>query len=534
MVLHLSDMSGVISTRSIVINEDSGSLDQFIDVIITSATHDQTIKYDSTNWVNTTVTLQELGDTDITSISHNDVLIWNSTTSKWENGKLSSLLITLSEVVNGIVSIQLSVFIGEQGDPARSVCVAFTDTPENGATLAIASCGDNNVVYKKEPSDINFSYYRTMNRGEIYHDSLPAGTVFSSAKGIAGCTSPFPTPFGVSCLADTYFRFFALRQDVYVYATSAGRDSLVTVFASDETTIVGGPTFINAYGSTTFMLSPLLEYVVTSTTDIFCGTGSSNGAGIANARTDVRLIPPMRCEVIVHNRLNRVTAQFTDTDITWYRQDMDIGSLTANAGTPLQIGTVARAGTVNRFANHGWLILRSNKPMSSFTGADGAGSNAVAGWPIEFLAQMFPIYSVIGTSADFHQAGINIASPYEGEARIYDNTGTLIFTFPYTRGTSPPVTPNDQLFPAAGQSNPATDGYAALTGGWIETTTPAVCVINFIGAATGDFGQSDNGDETLIPGTSPDEFKAQIRKDPDGFLRRRDIDVAGNETWNLC
>lgn len=90
------------------------------------------------------------------------------------------------------------------------------------------------------------------------------------------------------------------------------------------------------------------------------------------------------------------------------------------------------------------------------------------------------------------------------------------------------------MFPAAGQSNPGTDGYATLSGGWVETTTPAMVVINFIGTPTGIFGFSDGGDENNIPGTTPDELRAQIRKDPDGFLRRRDLDSAGNEVWNIC
>lgn len=528
-------MSGTLSTRLVVINEESGFLDQFTDVVITTASHDQTIKYESgsTNWVNSSITLDDLADLDLTSVAQNDILIWNTSSSRWENGKLSSLLSTLGEVVNGIVSIKLSVFIGERGDSAQSLCVTFTDDVESGFTLAMASCGDNNAVYKKEPTDLSFSFLRTMNRGEIHQDSFPAGTVFRSDKGLTGCSSPFPMPFGVSCFAATYFRFYALRFDVYVYATSAGRDSLVTLYASDETTIVDGPNFVSAYGSTTLACNANTEFVVVSTTEIFCGTGTDNTNNVSTLReTDLRLIPPMRTELIVHNRVNRVTAQETGTSVTWYKQDLTQGTVTVNAGTPFRIGNNANAGTDSDFANQGWLILRSDAPISSFCGADSNGGNGTEAWPMEFLAQMFPIYSTIGTNTDFGQAGINIASPYEGEARIYDSSGTLVFTFPYTRGTTPPATPDDQLYPAAGQSNPGTDGFPALTGGWIETTTPSVCVINFIGAS--GFGDSDNGDETCIPGTSPSEFKAVIRKDPNGFFRRRDIDVSGNEVWTIC
>lgn len=526
-------MSGTLSTRLVVINDESSFLDQFDDVIITTASHDQTIKYDSMNWVNSSITLSNIDDMNIVAESHNDILIWNSTLDQWENGKLSSLLSSLFEIVTGIVTIQISVFLGERGDAARSTCVAFTDNLESGNTLAMASCGDNNAVYKRAPTDTKFTFLTTLNRGERYLDNFPAGTVFQSDKGIAGCTDPFPTPFGVSCLADTYFRFFAFRQNVLVYATSAGRDSLVTLFASDETTVVDGPHFISSYGSVILECNANDEFVVTSTTDIFCGTGTYN-TNILNAVTDTRLIPPLRTELIAHNRGNRVTARFPDTTVTWYRQNMETDSVTVNGGTPFVLGNNANAGTDPDVGNQGWLILRSDKPISSFAGADGAGGNAIEAWPIEFLAQMFPIYSYIDTTLEFDRAGINVCSPYEGEARIYDSNRTLVFTFPYTRGTSPPLTTEDQLFPAAGQSNPGTDGYATLSGGWVETTTPAMVVINFIGTPTGIFGFSDGGDETNIPGTTPDELRAQIRKDPDGFLRRRDLDSAGNEVWNIC
>lgn len=525
-------MSGTLSTRLVVINENSGFLNQLTDVVITTASHDRTIKYNSTDWVESDVTLDTLADMNLNSVVHNDVLIWNSTLDQWENGKLSSLLSTLEAVVSGITAIRLSVYIGsELGDSARSLSVAFTDQTENGQSLTLASCGDNNSIYKKDPDEINFTFLTTLNLGEVYTNNLPAGTVFSSDHGIAGASDPFPMPFGVSVLSDTYFRFFAFRLNVVVYATSAGRDSSVTLLSGDETTVIDGPKFIPAYGSTTLECNANTEFVIVSTTGIFCGTGTYN-TNAANPNIDVRLIPPLRTELITHNRNNRVTAQFADTEVTWYRQNMDQDSVTVQGGTPFQIGTGARAGTDPNFDPQGWIILRSNKPISSFTGADRIGSNATPAWPIEFLAQLFPIFSTVdGTSADFARSGINIASPYEGTARIYDESRNLVHSFDYVRGTSPPVTLDDQLFPAAGQSNPSTDGYAQLEGGWIETTTPSFVVINFNNSSV---FTSDNGDETTIPGTTPDRIKAVIRRDPDGFLRRRDLDATGNETWTIC
>lgn len=214
-------MSGTVSTRLVQINEASGFINQLLDVVITTASHDQTIKYDSTNWVNTTVALSDLGDMNLSSVSHNDVLIWNSVSNAWENGKLTSLLTTLEAVVNGIVSIKLSVYIGEElGDSAKALAVAFTDDVESGYTMAIGSCADHNAIYKKEPTDTGFSFLATLNKGQRLDLTLPAGTVFKS-DGIAGFSCPFPMPFGISNLSSNYFRFYALRNDNVVHVTSA-------------------------------------------------------------------------------------------------------------------------------------------------------------------------------------------------------------------------------------------------------------------------------------------------------------------------
>ena len=69
-------MSGRVSSRLVVVNEDSMVLDQFKDVIITSPGHDQTIKYDSASFVNLTMSLSDLTDMNLSSLSHDDVLIW--------------------------------------------------------------------------------------------------------------------------------------------------------------------------------------------------------------------------------------------------------------------------------------------------------------------------------------------------------------------------------------------------------------------------------------------------------------------------
>ena len=525
-------MTGTVSARFLSITEKSGTLDQFSDVIIAPSSHNQSVKYDSINWVNSSITVEQLSDMTLNSTSHNDVLVWNGTTNTWENGKLTSLLSQLEKVVNGIVSIKLSVFIGEEGDSSKALAVAFTDiVPNSGFTMALGSCGDNNAIFKKSPSESSFSFLATLNKGHILNLSLEAGTVFRSDKGISGFSTPFPMPFGISNFSDVYFRFYAMRNSNVVHATSAGRDSLVTLYASDETTIVDGPNFINAYGSTVLTCNANTEFVVKATTDIFCGTKGDRGRGATsdNNYIDMRLVPPMSTEIIVHSRNNQVSAQFSNTSVVYYRRIMITGSFTVQAGTPLNISGFT--GGQADYNPNGWIILRSDKPITSFSGADSAGWMATSGWPLTALAQLFPIISTIGTSTDPGWASISLASPYEGSAGVYDESGTLLATFTITRGTSPPATVADQLFPATGRFNPGTSLGASLTSGYVECTVPCVCIMNFDGSSV---FTSDAGDEVAIPGSTPDEIRAQIRKDTDGFLRRRSIDTSGNETWVIC
>lgn len=524
-------MTGTVTTRLLSINDKSGFLDNFSDVIITPASHNQLVKYDSTNWVNSSITLDELSDMTLNSISHNDVLIWNDTLNTWENGKLSSLLTQLESVVNGVVAIKLSVFIGEEGNSSKALSVAFTDFEEGGFTMSIGSCGDNNAIYKKGPSEVDFSFLATLNKGQNLGLTLEAGTVFRSDKGISGFSGPFPMPFGISNFSDTYFRFYALRNDNVVHATSAGRDSLVTLYASDETTIVDGPNFINAYGSTTLNCNANTEFVVVATTDIFCGTKGDRGLDetTTNNFIDMRLIPPMSTELIVHSRNNRLSARFADTLVTYHRRNMTTGNFTVQSGTPLAIG--GSTGNQTDYNPDGWLILRANAPITGFSGADASGWESTPVWPLTALAQLFPILSNIGGATTGRSASITLASPYEGTARVYDTSHVLLDTFTITRGTSPPATIDDQLYPASGQWIPESAIGNDVSDGYVECDVPCVCICNF--NASSIFTR-DAGDEMAIPGSTPEDIRAHIRKDSDGFLRRRDIDNTGNETWVVC
>ena len=226
--------------------------------------------------------------------------------------------------------------------------------------------------------------------------------------------------------------------------------------------------------------------------------------------------------------------------VRWYRRNGETGSVTVQGGTPRGIytGTINEdvgatnnnAGSDREYIPSGWLILKSDKPISCFSGADGAGSNSTPGWPINQLSQLFPNPATVSDRERLDQSSVSICSPYEGTATVYGSDGVIITTFEITRAV-PVSSTNDQLFPAAGQWNPFQTGTTDWTGGWVQTNVPSVAVFNFM---DNPIHTLDNGDETLIPGVTPDEIKAEIIQDASGIYRRRDIDASGIETWNIC
>lgn len=63
----------------------ANALDDLTDVALTTPAADQVLKYDGTNWINSTVSLEELDDVDIaTPITNGFVLTWDSVDAKWK------------------------------------------------------------------------------------------------------------------------------------------------------------------------------------------------------------------------------------------------------------------------------------------------------------------------------------------------------------------------------------------------------------------------------------------------------------------
>ena len=546
-------MSGTLNIGFFEINTDSIGLNQMEDVFITSETHNDLIRFNDNatdptytdGFVNKSgIQISEVDDINVSStpphnslFSYNDNSVISSIVDGWIEKSINDILGDFQITVDGLVNIQLSIRLGRQGNPALSDMVAFTDVIENTFTMGISSCGDNNIIYKRELSDTDFVYQGVLSKGEILNLSYPAGTIFRSTKGITGFSSTFPTPMGISSMSSKIFRFFAFRHACFVTAASSGLECTVTLFGSNGSTVIDGPTTIPPYGSTTLACNSNTEFIVSSTNEIYCSTyadHTTNGLTI-----DQRILPPMTNELIVWNRQCRITAQELNTTVTWYRRNGETNSFTINAGSPVGIhtgnitGGVApiNAGNTTDYGQDGCLILKSDKPISGFSGADSNGWEATPAWPLDQTSQLFANPATLNNSSDGGVSSVTIGSQYEGSGSVYDSTGSLVGTFFITRSISPATTPDEQIYPAAGQWQPVDGGLNNWTGGWVQTNVPSICIMNFSGSS---IWSSDAGDEMLIPGITPDEIRAEIVKDAGGLFRRRDISATGVETWNIC
>jgi len=545
-------MTSTASCTEIVVTTDSINLDHLIDVTIATETHEEYISFNDNatdgafpdGWVPKTHEFLDMTNVNASVAPlHNALLVWNEVaqdatySANWVDKPITDLLQGLVVTVDGLVAITNSKKIGRSGNPGLTDMVAFTATLINGVTMGIGSSGNNNAIYKREPTDDDFVYLTTMSLGEVQNFDLPAGTVFRTTKGIMGFSSPFPLPFGLSSMSDTYFRFFAFRLTSDVYITSAGLESIVTLYASDGVTITDGPTTLAPFGSTVFNCGTGVvgEFIIEASTDVYCGVMTTD-------ERDQRIVTPMALEMIVWNRFCRVTAQEIGTTVTWYRRGTtsgDTGTFTVNAGTPVSIytGTInestgsANAGHTTDYGLDGCLILRADKPINCFSGEDSQGWEATPGWPLDQLAQLFPNPATIDDNADAGRSSITVGSPYEGTMFVYDSTQTLVTSVAISR-VAAIVTVDDQLYPAAGQWTPLSSGLTDFTGGYVITNVPCVCIMNFNGSP-GPW-ESDSGNEMVIVGTTPDDIRAVIREDADGFNRRRDVDNLGVETWNIC
>lgn len=525
--------SGILNTGRFVITEESFALDDLVDVDADAPSNNDVVMYKdnaiepafTTGWHATPVTSDALAGFSTANAVQNDLLAYNDNAidptydTSWVSKNVSSIFTDLESTVNSIVGINTAKIRAEAGDPAKTDMVMFSATPSgSGPTVSIGSNGPNNIISKKEPSDAAFSFVQTMDAGEVANLTYPIGTILRSSKGTYGFSGPLPTPLGPQSFALTQSQFY-VSGTATLTAVSMGTEVTVTLFAANQSTILSGPTIVAAYQTSSFSCPSTGEYFVSSSGPI-C-------ASVNEAGSNIRNLVPMSTELITFNTGCLVSALEATTSVTWYRRNGTTGTISVSPGTAVALG----AGNTTALGNNGCVLVKADKPVSTWTTTDSIGTQALSGFPVSQLAQKFCNPSFIDSTANYAQSGVSISSPYEGTATVYDNTGTVLDTFDYSR-TNPVVTAADQEYPAAGRWRPEeVSPTTTWDGGYIETTTPAICIMNFSGDTV---VWNTNGEEIHILGTTPEEIKADIKKDGNGIWRRRDVSNTGVVTWNIC
>ena len=523
--------SGTLRLGRFIVTDESFSLNELVDVTAETPSSGETIVYKdnavdagfTTGWHATPLTTNDLSDAQTTTVIQNDLLSYNVNATDptfgdgWFPKNVGSIFSDLDATVNSIVGLNTAKLQAESGNPAKTDMVLMTAVAgPGGITCSIGSNGSNNIVSKKEPSEGSFTFVQVLGRGERVDLMYPAGTVLRSTKGIYGFSGPYPNGLGPQSFALAQIQFY-VSDAATLNLVSLGTEVTLSLLSADRSTTLSGPTIVAAYQTATVALPATGEYFLSSSGPV-C-------ASVNEGDTGLRVLVPMTTDLMSWNTFSVVSALEPGTTVTYYRRNGTTGTVSVSPGTAVDLG----AGADTQLSPNGCVRVTSDKPISLYTGSDGTGSQCTSGCPVSQTSQLFSNPSRIGTSNTYSLDGIAVASLYEGTATVYSSAGVVIDTFDYVRSIAV-TTAADQIYPAAGRWKPSDATTAtAWDGGWIETSTPAIAIFNSNGSTWGGGGK-----EYMVLGTSPDEIKADIKRDGNGISRRRDIDNAGGVAWAVC
>lgn len=420
-------------------------------------------------------------------------------------GKLEYLEGSLKNIVNEI-ELSLNAKLGNSGDLTNSDSIMMSSTTSGSGTsnLSIASGLDHNAIFKKESTDEDFVYVGTLSKGQISNLTYTTGTIIRSSRGVYGISGPFPTPLCPKGLAFKTSRLSTLVASTTVIVAATDIRCHVTLFESDGVTVADGPITLEDNGVGTLACNGTGEFVVSSTANI---VGVVNGNG-----SELRILAPMATRLICWNNGNKVSSMIGTASVEWHRRNGTTGTVSVPSGTPTDLG----AGTSNAFSETGCVILRSDVPISCHTTSDGDANQSIPGVPFDMLAHNFPNPGYLDNTDSF----VAIGSPFVGSAKVYNSSGTIVATFQLTRNGGTATSYADQQYPATGKWSPADDGLTSLEGGFIKTTVPSMCIMNFKGSSV---WTGEDGKECLILGNTPLQCKA--------LFVENDSDMLYHRTW---
>jgi len=536
-------MMGTVNVGKLVVTVDSFQLDQLIDVDALAPDHNAALMYNDNatdagftdGWHAKPLLVENMGNVNSDTVpTHNEILVYNDFATDaaypdgWVNKDITAVFTNLEAIVQSISNVKNSTIVANSGNISKTDQIMLSETvaATGVVNVSISSCGDNNGIYKKEIVDTDFVFIQNLDLGQIVNLTYTTGTVFRSDKGISGFSGPFAVPLCPASFSIKEARFYCTETSGIVPVVSMGTDVVVTLYQSDGVTVEDGPTAVIAYETINMSITATGEYFISSTGNIACGI-------IEGANLNMRPIVPMSTELIGYNRNCFITAQETGTTVTFHRRNNLTGTIAVSEGTSVDATLTTDFGSTADLNVNGGMILRSDSPISARFRNDSSGNQAVGYWPTSQLGQLFPIAATIDTDVDYGVACIAVVSKYAGSYSVYDSTGTFITTSTITRNgvLTPATSAADQLYPATGRWNPAEALGVSVTGGYITSDVPCLCIMNFNGSAV---WTDDVGDEIAITGSTPVDIKAEIRLDAGGLARRRDVDAAGAVTWNIC
>lgn len=446
------------------------------------------------------------------------------------------------------------------------------------------SLGNGNVIeVYANGSDFNAGtvlYREFMSLGEpICFTGLSIGAIITSTQGFYGfCEgldgsqeSPMPLlSYGLSFKSTFIFAFRdsnEFQQEAsdrgFVYVVNGPLSSEVELLFGDES-VVQGQTGIqlDPWEATFLETSGNVEYIINSTNPIMAcvvaGQSHEDGATGSNTFRDSRLVMPLTNDGITWPRSGFVSAPYNNTQVEFFTRDNTEGFINSTLGTgvspgsPVDFDAAIGVGTGANDADYepnGATRVLATGIISAFSGADGQGGEATPLMPTSAMSQVVAQPLTIEDGGDGSASGIAIASPFEGEAKVYSwNTATssldLEYTIPLTRNGVTVASKTDQNHPAAGGVANDTEYPVQITSqinpGVIIADVPITVVVQNNNGTLAPTIRSQNGttttgilnqqDETLSLGWTPATLKAEITEGADGILYKRVI-TGGAESW---
>jgi hypothetical protein len=455
------------------------------------------------------------------------------------------------------------------------LAVGYTDTGKVQGT----SLGAGNVVeVYASGTDFNSGnvlYREFMGLGEaICFTGLSNGAIITSTQGFYGFSeqvngnneSPMPLlSYGLSFKSSFLYAFRDSNDNNsnrgFIRVVNGPLRSLVTLTRGN-----GNPVNSNAgsgtpqtdiavepWGFLTLQTDGNTEFILSSTNPIMACIHAemrTNGPRYH----DSRLVMPLTNDGITWPRSGNVSAPYNNTVVDYYVRDGARGQFTVSPGSFVDFDGATGANDADYEPNGATRVLATGL-ISAYSGADSAGLEASPLMPTSAMSQVVAQPLFIADAGDGGNSGVAIASPYEGEAKVYEwNTVTesldLAYTVPLTRNASVTIgTRDDQNIPAAGLvANESGASVQELVGqlnpGVIIANVPITVVVQNADSSLRPSIRSQNGttttsiinddDETLSLGVTPSDLKAEITTGSGGLLYRREIAAGGTETWVLA